>query len=118
MVHAGLLLLKARDEDALPVFVQGFRRTDIDPFGEWFGEKLRLYGPAAVPALTELLHDEEADVWGRMEAARKLSPIAWAPPDAGRDSVGPSSGAAHAGRRVPARRVGRDRRHPVDERGL
>lgn len=79
MVHAGLLLLKARDEDALPVFVQGFRRTDIDPFGEWFGEKLRLYGPAAVPALTELLHDDEADVWGRMEAARELSPIAGPP---------------------------------------
>ncbi|PSQ72182.1 MAG: hypothetical protein BRD31_01550 [Bacteroidetes bacterium QH_2_64_26] len=80
MVHAGLLLLEARDEEALPVFVRGFRRTDIHPFGEWFGEKLRLYGPAAVPALTELLHDGEADVWGRMEAARELSHIAWAHP--------------------------------------
>ena len=80
MVHAGLLLLHACDEEALPVFVQGFGREDLEYFGSWFGDKLRTYGPAAVPALTEMLEDEAAYVWGRAEAVRELSHIAWAHP--------------------------------------
>jgi Protein of unknown function (DUF1186). len=86
IVHAGLLLAHGREEDALSAFVQGLRRTDVSRFLEWFEGKLRLYGPVAVPALMELLGDEDADAWGRVEAARELSHIAWAHPDT-RDDI-------------------------------
>jgi hypothetical protein len=86
MVHAGLLLLHFRKEDALPLFVREYRQSTVDRFNEWFENKLRLYGPSAVGPLTDLLHDNEASVWGRIEAAGELSHIGWAHPDT-RDAV-------------------------------
>ena len=81
MIHAGLLLLHFRDEDALPLFVREYRQSTLDSFNGWFENKLRLYGPRAVAPLTDLLHDEEAGVWGRTEAAGELSHIGWAHPE-------------------------------------
>ena len=86
MIHAGLLLLHFREEDALPLFVREYRQSTLDRFNEWFENKLRLYGPPAVEPLTDLLHDEEAGVWGRIEAAGELSHIGRAHPDT-RDAV-------------------------------
>ncbi len=81
MIHAGLLLIHFREEAALPLVVEEYRRSDADAFNEWFTNKLRLYGPPAVPPLTDLLHDENAYVWGRIEAVGELAHIAWAHPE-------------------------------------
>ena len=58
MVHAGLLLMHFREADALPLFVREYRQATHDSFNEWFGNRLHLYGPAAVDPLIDLLHDE------------------------------------------------------------
>jgi hypothetical protein len=87
MIHAGLLLIHFREEAALPLLVEDYRRSDADTFNEWFTNKLRLYGPPAVPSLTDLLLDEDADVWGRIEAAGELAHIAWAHPEVRDDAV-------------------------------
>ena len=60
MVHAGLLLMHFREADALPLFVRKYRQATHDSFNEWFGKRLRLYEPAAVDPLIDLLHDEGA----------------------------------------------------------
>ena len=86
MIHAGLLLFHFRNDDALPLFIREYRQSTIEYFNEWFENKLRLYGPAAVEPLTDLLHDEDAGVWGRIEAAGELSHIGWAHPET-RDAV-------------------------------
>jgi len=89
MIHAGLLLLHFRAEDALPLFVREYREATIDDFNEWFENRLRLYGPAAVDPLIDLLHDEDAGTWGRIEAAGELSHIGWAHPET-RETVLPA----------------------------
>lgn len=86
MIHAGLLLFHFREEDAFPFFLREYRQATLENFNEWFANKLRLYGPAAVEALTELLHDDGAGTWGRIEAAGELSHIGWAHPET-RDTV-------------------------------
>jgi hypothetical protein len=87
MIHAGLLLIHFREEAALPLVVEDYRRSDADRFNEWFTNKLRLYGPPAVPSLADLLHDENAEVWGRIEAVGELAHIAWAHPEVRDDAV-------------------------------
>ena len=86
MIHAGLLLLHFREEDALPLFVREYRHATLDDFNQWFENKLRVYGPPAAEPLIDLLHDEDAETWGRIEAAGELSHIGWAHPDT-RDTV-------------------------------
>lgn len=86
MIHAGLLLFHFRNEDALPLFVREYRQSSLDYFNEWFTDKLRLYGPTAVEPLIDLLHNEDTDVWGRIEAGGELSHIGWAHPET-RDEV-------------------------------
>lgn len=81
MIHAGHLLFHIRHEEALPLFIDEYRLATADSFNEWFTDKMRLYGPTAVEPLTDLLHDEDAGVWSRIEAAGELSHIGWAHPD-------------------------------------
>lgn len=80
MIHAGLLLIHFREEDALPLLAEAFRNRKPGSFSDRFVNKLYLYGPPAVPALIDVLHDEEASVWGRIEAVGELSRIAWENP--------------------------------------
>ncbi len=86
MIHAGLLLIHFRETDALPWFVREYQQATIDNFNEWFENKLRLYGPAAVEPLIDLLHDRSAGTWGRIEAAGELSHIGGTHPEV-RDTV-------------------------------
>lgn len=74
--HAGLLLIHFREEEALPLFMEDLRRASAERFSEDLEGKLHLYGPPAIPALIEVLHDESAEAWGRVEAASELSTIA------------------------------------------
>ena len=76
-IHAGLLLIAARDEAALPLFAQIFRdRERGENLIEWFAGDLHHYGPAAITTFIDLLLDEEAYDYGRSHAARILSAIA------------------------------------------
>jgi hypothetical protein len=68
-------------EQVLHLLVREYRQSTVDRFNEWFENKLRLYGPSTVGPLTDLLHDDAAGVWGRIEAAGELSHIGWARPD-------------------------------------
>lgn len=78
MNHAGLLLIHFREEDALPSLVEEFRQSDAGTFNEWFEGKLRLFGPPAIPELADLLYDEDAGIWGRIEAVGELAHVGWA----------------------------------------
>lgn len=82
LIHAGLLLLHFREEDALPWFSLEYQQATVDNFNEWFENKLRVYGPTAVEPLTDLLHDRGAGTWGRIEAAGEFSHIGGTHPEA------------------------------------
>jgi len=80
-VHAGFLLIAARDEAALPLFAQIFRDPERgENLIEWFAGELHHYGPAALTTFIDLLLDEEAFDYGRSSAAQILSAIAYQHP--------------------------------------
>lgn len=81
MIHAGLLLIHFREERAIPLIVDDFRQSSAERFNDWFEGKLRLFGTTALPDLIDLLTDEDAGVWGRVEAASELGYFAWAHPE-------------------------------------
>lgn len=60
-IHAGLLLIAYREPAALPVFAQLYRTGDMlsEGFDEWFDTAIPNYGPAALPALIDLLGDPQ-----------------------------------------------------------
>ncbi len=83
-IHAGLLLIAYREPAALPIFGELYRRPDAlkNNYVEWLDPELPAYGPAAVPMLTDLLHDPDAPDTSRSSAATILASIARLHPEA------------------------------------
>lgn len=74
--HAGLLLIHFREEEALPLFMEDLRRGSAERFSDDLEGKLHMYGTVAIPGLIDVLHDNMAEMWGRIEAVSQLSVIA------------------------------------------
>ena len=78
--HAGKFMLAWHNEEALPTFVRPYSTQDqaILDICEWFEEDLSFYGPAAIPALTEIIGCDSHNDWhyGRALAGSTLTRIA------------------------------------------
>lgn len=85
-IHAGLLLIAYREEQALPIFAEIFRNEEREHLVEWFGTELHHYGPAAVPTLLELAQDKETYEFGRASAPELLAEIGRQHPET-RDTI-------------------------------
>lgn len=88
-IHAALLLIAYREPAALPIFGELYRRPDAleNNYVEWLDPELPAYGAAAVPMLTDLLHDPAAPDTSRGSAATILASIARLHPQAQPDVV-------------------------------
>ncbi|HEU4324792.1 MAG TPA: SEC-C metal-binding domain-containing protein [Roseiflexaceae bacterium] len=88
-IHAGLLLCEFREPAALPVFGALFRRPDAldEGYNEWFDSSLLLYGPAALPMLSELLNDPAAEDFARGDAAIILASLAKQHPEVAEEAI-------------------------------
>jgi hypothetical protein len=75
-IHASLLLIQFREEEAIPL-VTRLVGSGAEYLVDVVGNKLSLFGPPAVPALADVLHDRSASAWGRDQASGSLSRIAW-----------------------------------------
>ena len=74
--HAGVLLVAAHEEEALPIFDQVLRDPNRqEVVEEWFLEWLPQYGQAIVPQLLTLVQDEQAWLGGRTSGLQLLGII-------------------------------------------
>ena len=81
-IHAGLLLIKLREEQALPLFDAIMRDPDRElTLMEWFESDIATYGPALIPWLTRLAQDEKAINTGRITAITTIGQVVEAYPE-------------------------------------
>ena len=80
-IHAGHLLIAARSQAALPLFIEIFRDEEREELIEWFGDKLHHYGSVALPFFANLMLEEGAFDYGRSVSTAILREIALNEPD-------------------------------------
>ncbi len=79
-IHAGLLLIAARSQAALPLFDAIFRNPERAELIEVFGTKIHHYGTVALPLFSLLMLDEDAFTYGRSTAVSIITQLAYNEP--------------------------------------
>ncbi len=80
-IHAGMLLIAFREEQALSLFDLIFRDPDREGLHDWFTGPFRNYGAMAVDTLIDLVKDRKAEIWSRIGAGEILKDIALMHPE-------------------------------------